>query len=180
MKVVFLVLAVLIVIAVGYVWYLGLFKTITSEDTIEGGFKVVGMEFTGSYSESGKAMKVVDEKLKTTGVKFLKGFGIYYDDPKTTPAEKCRSYIGNILEEKDFNKIPELKTAGFKIDSVPAASSVVAKFPLKNNLSYMIGAMKAYPALSKYMEEKKYKGTQAIEVYDLLGKQIIYIMQYNK
>jgi hypothetical protein len=57
---------------------------------------------------------------------------------------------------------------------------VVAEFPLKTSLSYMVGAMKAYPVLSKYIAEKNYKVTSSLEVYDMSAKRIKYIMQYNK
>ena len=180
MKTVLAVVTVLIIIALCFAWYIGSFTSIKAEDAIEGGYKVVGLEFTGSYSKSGKWMTEVNEKLKNMGLTFSKGFGIYYDNPQTTPSEKCRSFVGNILGEKDFNKISELKSAGFKIDSVARSNSVIAEFPLKSNLSYMVGAMKAYPVLSKYIAEKNLKVTLSIEIYDIPAKKIIYIMQYNK
>lgn len=86
--------------------------------------------------------------------------------------------MGNILEEKDFSRISELKSAGFKVDSVPIAKSVVSEFPLKNALSYMVGPVKVYPVLSKYMSEKRYKSTLSLEIYDMPNKKITFIMQY--
>jgi hypothetical protein len=176
MKTILTVVVSLLIIALAFTWYSGDFTRIKAEETVEGGYKVAGLEFTGSYSKAGKSISEVDKKLKDMGVNCSKGFGIYYDDPKITPQEKCRSFVGNILEEKDFYKIPELKLAGLKIDSIPKSKAVVAVFPAKTFLSYMIGPLKAYPVLSQYINENKYKVTFSLEVYDMPEKRITYMM----
>lgn len=173
-----IILSVLIVALIG-AWYLGVFSTLNIEDKKEGGFTAAGLEFTGPYSEVGKHMKAVDEKLKSAGITSKRGFGIYYDDPKTTPPKKCRSFIGTVLEEKELDKISRLRSEGFKIDYIPLSEAVVTTFPAKSSLSYMIGPMKVYPAMSKYLEDKKYTVTRSLEVYDMPAKKITYIMQYE-
>ena len=178
LKIILTTLSAIIIILLLFGWYIGFFKSIIVEEKEEGGYKVVGMEITGPYSKVGKSMMDIDKKLKDSGIICTKGFGIYYDDPKIIPAEKCRSFVGNILEEKDFSRISELKSAGFKVDSVPIAKSVVSEFPLKNALSYMVGPVKVYPVLSKYMSEKRYKSTLSLEIYDMPNKKITFIMQY--
>lgn len=178
LKIILITLASLFFIILLCGWYIGFFKNIEPTEKQEGGYTAAGMEFTGPYSKAGKYIMDVDNKLKAMGIACEKGFGIYYDDPKAVPAEKCRSFVGNILEEKDFNRIPELKSAGFRIDSIPRAKAVIAEFPIKNTLSYMFGPMKVYPALSKYMSEKGYKCALSLEVYDTPNKKIIFIMQY--
>jgi hypothetical protein len=180
MKTILAIIAAVIIIALGFAWYIGYFTAVKTEDTIEGGYTVAGIEYTGPYSKAGKYIEEVNEKLKKQNVTCSKGFGIYYDDPKTTPSEKCRSFVGSILEEKDFGKIPELKSAGLRIDTIPRISSVVATFPLKSTLSYMIGPMKVYPVLSKYISEQKYKVELSVEVYDMEAKKMTFIMQYKK
>jgi hypothetical protein len=180
MKTILLIIASILIVVLVFAWYIGYFTSITPEERIEGGYTVAGLEVTGPYSKSGKSMQEVMEKLKNLGVECTKSFGIYYDDPKTTPADKCRSFVGGILEEKDLGKLSELKTSGLKVDSVARVESVVAEFPLKNSFSYMIGPMKAYPAISKYLEEKKYKVSLSLEVYDPFAKKITYIMQYSR
>lgn len=178
LKNIFVVIAVLVVIALLFGWYIGFFNKVNTNEMIEGGYKVVGIEVTGPYSKVGKSLMSVNKKLNDMGIVSTKGFGIYYDDPKTVPPEKCRSFVGNILEEKDLNKISELKSAGFRIDSIPKTTTVVAEFPLKNSISYMVGAMKVYPVLSKYIEEKGYKATMTVEIYDPVNKKIIFMMQH--
>ena len=72
-----------------------------------------------------------------------------------------------------------LKSEGFKVDSVPKGNAVVVELPIKNNISYMIGPIQAYPAISKYMQAKGYKPKLSLEVYDVPVKKIYYIMQYS-
>ncbi|MGZ4056798.1 MAG: GyrI-like domain-containing protein [Bacteroidia bacterium] len=180
LKIILAIFALLIIIGFIYAGYLNAFSHVNVEDKTEGGYKLVGLDFTGPYSKVGKFMMDAEKKLSDNNIKSPKGFGIYYDDPKITPEEKCRSFVGDILLEKDFNQIPKLKSLGFKIDSIPESPSVVAYFPIKSPLSYMIGPMKVYPEITKYMTEKNYKSNLSLEVYDADNKMIMFVMQYKK
>lgn len=175
----FLVFAVLLG-ALTFAWYLGALNRMKVEDTQAGGFMVAGLDLTGPYAEAGKTMTEIETKLNGIGIKPAKGFGLYYDDPKIVPAEKCRSFVGSILEEKDLDKITQLKSLGLRIDSVSRTQAVVTEFPLKSTLSYMIGPLKAYPAISKYLAEKNYTVKVSLEVYDMKNEHILYILQYEK
>lgn len=179
-KISILILVIIVLGGLGYTAYLGVFSHVNVEEKIEGGYKLVGLDFTGSYSKAGAFIADVEKKLSDSGIKSTKGFGIYYDDPKVTPEEKCRSFVGNVLEEKDYNKMAELKLQGFKVDSIPESESVVTYFPIKSSLSYMIGPMKVYPAFTNYMNEKKYTTNLSAEIYDMSEEKIIFIMQYAK
>lgn len=170
------ILGVLALIVIGFLWYIGVFATIKVEEKTEGGYTVAGVEVVGPYSKAGQHIGEVANKLKEVGVLSTKGFGIYYDDPKNTPQEKCRSLVGFIIEQRDIDKI---KSTGLKVDSVPSAKAVVAEFPLRNMLSYMIGPVKVYPEISGYMSEKKYKPVLSFEIYDSDEKKIIFAMQYS-
>lgn len=180
MKTSFWIFLTVILAGLSLAWYVGAFTTMNITEKTEGGFVVAGLEFTGPYAESGKIMADVEGKVKGLGITSTRGFGIYYDDPKVTPAEKCRSYVGAILEEKDKERIDELKAAGLRIDTLAESEAVVTFFPARTSWSYMIGPMKAYPALSKYMAEKNYELTLSLEIYDRSAGQIEYVMQYKK
>lgn len=177
---VLLVVLLVLIFMVFMAGYIGIFTNIKIEEKEVGGYKVVGKEMRGSYSKVGELMMDVDKQLKDIGINSTKGFGIYYDDPKTVPADSCRSFVGNVLEEKDEGRMDELALKGFKIDSIPFKNSIVAYFPIKTRLSYMIGPMKVYPEFSKYINEKGYKVTGSIEIYNIPDKRIEFIMQYDK
>ncbi len=163
----------------GYAWIAGAFESITVRERNVGGYKLAGLEYTGSYKKSGKFMEEVEKKLNDTGFTYNEGFGIYYDDPKNTPEDKCRSFIGGIIKDMDDDKISKLKAHGFRVDSVMKAPSIVVEFPIKSKASYMIGPMKAYPEISKRLSEKGHKSKLALEIYDIPQKKILYITQYE-
>lgn len=172
-------LGVILLAAFFWGWYIGFFKRLKIKDSEEGGFIVVGLEYTGRYSNTGKLMLNVEEKIKTSKITSNVGFGIYYDDPQVIQEDKCRSFIGHILEEKDYDKIPELISVGLKVDRIPKMKAVSTEFPLRNKMSYMIGPMKAYPAISKYMLKKGYRTSESMEIYDLKNKKISYMMKHD-
>lgn len=178
-KFMIITLAILIPAAgiVIFLWYMGSFSTINVQEKEEGGFIVAGMDVTGPYKEGGKYISKVNSKLQQVHIASHKGFGIYYDNPATTPEEKCRSFMGCVLEEKDLGRIADIEATGLKVDTIKKVKSVVAEFPLKNMFSYMIGPGRVYPAINKYMQEKNYQVTLSYEVYDDAARKITYVMQ---
>jgi hypothetical protein len=178
-RIIVFLISILLLSVLIYSWYIGLFTSVTALEKQEGPYTLAGLEYVGPYKNAGKFMTDVEIKLKAAGIVCKKGFGVYYDNPKTTPEEKSRSFVGGVLEEKDFDKISILKSLGFKVDSVSNAPSVVVEFPIKSNLSFMIGPMKAYPVMSKLILDKGYKTSLSLEIYDRPGEKILYIMQYN-
>lgn len=176
-KILIFLLGVLIVLFV-LANYHGFFLTMEVKQKQDGGYLLAGLEFKGPYSKVGIHMKEVEEKLKGYDVVSDREFGIYYDNPKEVKPEDCKSYIGAILENNDISKIENLKSAGFKLDSIPVKNSLQVDFPIRNSFSYMIGPKKAYPALSKAMEKKGYKSELTMEIYDVHQRKIIFLMQY--
>jgi len=167
-----------LIISVGllvYVWYLGVFNIMPAEEKIMGGYRMVGLEYAGPYSKTGNYMRDVGEKLSSAGIHGKEGFGIYYDNPDLVPEDKCRSFVGVLLDDRDVIKTEQLKAEGFRIDSVPLKAAVVSSFPIRSSLSYMIGPMKAYPKLSRYMKEKNYAADLSMELYNKAEGKITFI-----
>ena len=178
LKITFLVITVLAVIVIAFLAYAGMFTKIAVVEKEMGGFVVAGKDVTGPYMNVGPAMCSVDSTLKANGVMCTRGFGIYYDNPNSVAPEKCRSFVGNILDTADSATLIKIKAAGLRIDSVAKKMSVVIDYPSPNNMSYMIGPMKAYPALNKYITEKKIAPVLSLEIYDVPAKKTYYVMQY--
>ena len=168
-------LTVFVVIA----FYNGVFEKIDIQEKERGGFKLVGLEFKGPYSEAGRYINEVEKRLKKNETSSSLSFGVYYDDPKKVKPKDCRSFVGIILEKKDLEKIPLLLADGFKIDSIPFKKSLQSEFPIKNTFSYMIGPWKVYPKLSKYMKERNYTVDLMMEVYDTGNRKIDFLIQYH-
>lgn len=177
LKIILIIIAALAVLIIGVMWWLGFFTKVEVMEKEVGGYILAGKDFTGSYSLVAPTMMKVDKDLRKMGIECTKGFGVYYDNPQVTPQEKCRSFVGNVLEAKDTLKIEEIVSKGFKVDTIDIKPSLVVEFPSPNKISYMIGPMIAYPALNKYMKEKGLKTSLSLEVYDVPAKKTLYIMQ---
>jgi hypothetical protein len=85
-----------------------------------------------------------------------------------------------VLGAKDLGKVALLKKKKFNVVNIEKQKSMVAKFPLRNALSYAIGPTKGYPALMKHMKEKGYKMAVPYEIYDMAAGKILYIMEIVK
>jgi hypothetical protein len=120
------------------------------------------------------------DALSGAGITSSTGIGIYYDDPAAVSGQNLRSEVGSVIASADSNKLDK-NSADYKIKVVPGGNKVVVEFPLKNSFSYMVGPIKVYPIMNKYMTEKGYK-TQVprIELYDMTAKKMYYMADIVK
>ncbi|MCU0848407.1 MAG: GyrI-like domain-containing protein [Spirochaetes bacterium] len=167
--------AALIAAAAAYAVYSGLFTGVVITEKSIGPLKLVYEEHVGDYRESGRIQNTVYRELASAGIMTKKGFGIYYDDPKTVPAEKLRSRVGCVLESEDYGKIP-VPGKKFKIMDLPEKKCVYAEFPHRTWLSILFGISRVYPAMSEYVRAKGYRFSEVIEIYDVPMKKIEYAM----
>uniref|UniRef100_H3DAV6 Testis expressed 264, ER-phagy receptor a n=1 Tax=Tetraodon nigroviridis TaxID=99883 RepID=H3DAV6_TETNG len=119
----------------------------------------------GPYKECGAAFT----ESSSIGPK-LSSIGVFYDDPKQRPPEKCRYAVGSVLcegEEKPDEELQKMyEKFGFKVFSLPEVShAVTTTFPCTTSLSYVLGPYRVYPRLGSYIEERKLCAFPFIEVY---------------
>ncbi|XP_075966503.1 testis-expressed protein 264 isoform X2 [Anarhichas minor] len=119
----------------------------------EGSYKDCGAAYTESCS--------IGPKLNTVGV--------FYDDPKQRPAEKCRYVVGSVLcegEEKPDEELQKMyEKFGFKVFSLPEVShAVTTSFDCTTPLSHVVGPYRVYPRLASYIEERKLCAFPTIEI----------------
>lgn len=118
----------------------------------------------GSYKDCGAAYTEtcsIGPKLSTVGV--------FYDDPKQRPSEKCRYVVGSVLcegEEKPDEELQKMyEKFGFKVFSLPEVShAVTTSFPCTTPLSHVLGPYRVYPRLASYIEERKLCAFPTIEI----------------
>ncbi|XP_072238326.1 testis-expressed protein 264 [Leuresthes tenuis] len=99
----------------------------------------------------------------------LNSIGVFYDDPKQRPSEKCRYVVGSVLCEGDEKPDDELlklyEKFGFKVFSLPEVShAVTTSFPSTTHLSHVLGPYRVYPRLTSYIEERKLCAFPTIEI----------------
>ncbi len=173
--IILIVIGVILVIITGFYTYYGGFKKITFDIIEQGGETLVYEDVTGDYRQAGEVSdRVYYSLLNEHNIETFKGFGIYYDNPREVERSKLRSKVGCILEETDFDKIPELEKS-FNIKTYPHKKYLVTEFPYKDNFSIFTGIMRVYPAIHKYIESNDLKiDGHIMEIYDIPNKKIIY------
>ncbi|XP_036387648.1 testis-expressed protein 264-like [Megalops cyprinoides] len=165
----------LLVTVVGFVLYSGLLSEITigtgsppiKNITIAYKYKV------GPYKDCGALFT----ESCSIGPK-LNCIGVFYDNPKTYPAEKCRCAVGSILSEGDEQPDEELvrlyEKFGFKVFSFPEVThAVTTSFPNRTPISFLLGMYRVYPQLWRYVKERKLCAHPLMEIYK---DQLIYYM----
>ncbi|QZY53781.1 GyrI-like domain-containing protein [Crassaminicella profunda] len=179
LKIALVVIFLIIVAIVLFLNYLGLFSKIVIEEKEMGPYVLVYEDHKGDYKGTRKIQdNIYNILLNEYGIETFKGFGVYYDDPKKVSKEELRSIAGCILEEADYNNIEKLKENNLKVKETSKQQCIVVEFPFKNAFSVFIGIMKVYPEINKFVEKNGLKQKEIMEVYDVLAKKIIYIMNY--
>ncbi|MCC5928012.1 MAG: hypothetical protein JJU28_02095 [Cyclobacteriaceae bacterium] len=156
--------------------YMSVFKKIEIRQKQEGDYVLAGKKFTGPYHKIAPVMDEVDRLLREKGINCVKGAAIFYDNPKETPKEQCRSFAANVIEKDHLSRLQEIKSMGLEVIIIERQNSLVAEFPIRNVLSYMLGPMKIYPAFEKEIRASKAVPQLSYEIYNIPDKKILFVM----
>jgi DNA gyrase inhibitor GyrI len=176
-KVALIAVAVIIVGLIAFYAYYGGFKKVSVGVKADGGEMLVYRDVVGDYAQTPEVFnEIYYALLNDYQVETHKGFGIFYDNPGTVEKSKLRSEVGCILEDEDSHRVIELE-AGFNVKTLSEAEYMVAEFPHKGMISIMLGIMKVYPALTRYVKKHGYAEAPVVEIYDVPNKKIIYMRE---
>ncbi len=175
MKIVLIILGLVVVIASSLFIYYGGLKKVDFYIAKQGGETLVYVEQTGDYSKSaGPIDKMYYSLLNEEGLETFRGFGIYYDNPRKVEKSRLRSEVGNILEDPDPEILKKLE-GRYNIKILPEKEYIVTEFPYRGKLSVMMGIMKVYPAMNRYVKENGFdEDGWVMEIYDIPGRKIVY------
>ncbi len=174
MKVALLVIGIIIVLFIGLYAYYGGFEKITVTEGKQGGETIVYENVTGDYSQTSRyTNKLYYDLLNNDRVETTKGIGIFYDNPRQVEKAKLRSEAGCVLNDADSTTIGRL-SGKYLLKTLSEKECISVEFPLKGNLSFIIGVLKVYPALNDYSEAHGYKESPVTEIYDVPGRKIVY------
>lgn len=176
-----LLVTVLVLAAISFVFlaYMGVLTKPSVSEAKMGPYLFAYEEYTGPYMNTGKVFDKVYRSLKSDGIETTRGLGVYFDDPSVVPAEKLRSQCGSIIEDKDASRFAKVARK-YLIKRIKSSDSLVVEFPIRNSFSYMVGPMKAYPALGEYALAKGYKVTGTYELYDMPAGKIFFVMEISR
>ncbi|MBU0576115.1 GyrI-like domain-containing protein [Patescibacteria group bacterium] len=176
LKILGVVLLALLLLTVTVLTHAGLFESVVVTEENVGPYILVYQDHIGSYYKVKPAMNEVHNGLLNMGIETYRGAGVYYDDPQEVPTDELRSEVGSILEEKDLDKLDQIKQT-YEIKEIPQQRSIVAQFPIRNTLSYIIAPAKVYKKIQLVWQQQAYpKAKYGFEIYDVSKKKIIYIM----
>jgi DNA gyrase inhibitor GyrI len=109
-------------------WY-GYFSTVSVLEKPVGPYTMVYKVYVGAPAGIGSVLDEISQSLITEfHVEQPVKFGLYYDDPKVTPPEQCRTLVGCIIEneqEGDLHAISEKYTVAI----LPRGMAVVVDYP---------------------------------------------------
>ena len=176
-----IVAAAIIMVFAAYGYYGG-FRTpaVAVENT--GGETFVYENMIGDYAQSPKYMDDVYYFLRDElGIHTTKCVGVYLDHPDEVAVDERRSEVGCILD----NTVDSITMAKieerYNVHDLPYGTYVTTVWPNKGRMSIVIGIIKVYPAMERYIQENGYIETGPVmEVYDQPTKQIIYRQKVAK
>ncbi len=163
--------AVLVIGGVGFLAYLGMFSTVAVAEKEMGPYTMVYESFVGPYAQSGQVFERLYKSLKADGIEAEDGIGIYYDDPRKVPANQLRSDCACVLTPEQVVKAQSLGTK-YRFKTLERSPCLVAEFPIRNPMSYMIAPMKTYPALAEAAKAKGLATGAPYEYYTMKLKQM--------
>ena len=155
-------------------WY-GYFSAVTVQEKPVGPYTMVYRVYVGSSSGVGPLLAEIHASLVGEfQVENPVAFGLYYDDPKTTPPDECRILVGCIIEDDQDGDLHAI-SAKYSVAIFPRGMAIVADYPYRNKLSVLFGMLKAYPALLTYGEEHQIARKPILEMYDAKRGRIRYV-----
>ena len=175
MKIALIILGLVVVIVAALFIYYGGLRKVGFNIVKQGGETLVYVEQTGDYSKSADPIdKMYYSLLNEEGIETFRGFGIYYDNPQKVEKSRLRSEVGNILEDPDPAILEKLE-GRYNIKTLPEKEYIVTEFPYRGKLSVMMGIMKVYPAMKRFVRENGFdEDGWVMEIYDIPGKKIVY------
>ncbi|MDU1904226.1 MAG: GyrI-like domain-containing protein [Dysgonomonas sp.] len=179
LKIVLVIIAILAIACTAVYAFYGGFSTIEIRTEKTGGDIFVYESVTGDYSQTSLYTDKIYHSLLEDSIHTTRGAGIFYDNPKHVEISKLRSEVGCLLDNEPDSLQMITISEKHKIKTIPEGNYITAQIPFKGPLSVVIGILKAYPAINKYMEENNLPldKSPVIEIYDMSNKKIVYLKQ---
>ncbi|MBU4315124.1 hypothetical protein KJ673_01835 [Patescibacteria group bacterium] len=157
------IIVAIVLLFAGYLWYLGLFSSITVDERAMGPYALVYQEYVGSYNDVGPVFDEVYNKLVSDGIDATLSMGVYYGNPDVVDELELKSEVGSLIDEVQATLINREK---YSVKDIDQEQYMVVSIPFKNSLSYIIGVMKAYQAIEAYRLLHGYSQSEySIELY---------------
>ena len=147
---------------VAYLAHLGAFLTVEARKERLDALTVAHVVHSGQHHQVGPSFKTLKAACDAAGVRDEGGYGgLFYGVPGKHGPESLWSRPFVVLSpdsaEADLEALrrhlPEAELL-----TVPAQEVIAVRFPFKNMLSFMLSAMKAYPAIHRFVSAGECQG----------------------
>lgn len=168
LKIALSLIVIVVALAIAAFGYLGGFRSITIEEKQMGPYLFAYREMVGTdFSKVSEITTALDAELRSKGVTTLQPFDLFNPEGG--------GEIGFAVSESEAE---QLLNSSIRIKTIPMQQCMVATFPWKNPMSYMIGFMKVDPALEAYRKTNGYRKTWAATRHN--GDTITYLQPIVK
>jgi effector-binding domain-containing protein len=145
----------------------GSFKSVSIEKASVGPYVAVYKNRLGAYHESSATLIQIEELLKENNFLCIQSFGLYIDDPNQVDAERLRSELGCLFDEKfktPLEKLISEKNLDLNIKYLDTKNYVVGTF----EGSPALVSLKVYPKIKEWAQQQRYTlKTEALEIYEI-------------
>jgi hypothetical protein len=152
----------------GFAAWLGAFETVTIVEQPIGPYTFAYRELPNATpADVGRVTEELAAELGAAGASGLRPLGVYKPDGSAE--------IGLAVAEGD-SKLARL--AGVKVRTLAAENGMVAEFPWRMPLSFVVSYLRVNPAFERYREAKGYEIAPAWVLLD--GKTIVNMMPIER
>ena len=162
-----------LLLATGGLGYLGAFASVEVTEERVGPFSFAYVEHVGDYDETGRLTAQVAEALERAGLPGCKPLAVYFDDPATVEVADLKSEVGCAIDAQ-VGVALQRSGSSLALRRIVARRSMVARFPWRSPLSFLVGFYKVGSALERYRAEHDY--AQAPVLVLLEGDVLTYAM----
>ena len=156
-----------LLLAIGvFLGWLGAFSVVTVQEQDLGPYSFVYVQDTTTeFRKVGQLTKALGDRLDAAGFPQRQPAQIYYPTGRG-----IQNQIGFIVDRT----VPfELLGAETFFRPIPSQRYMVARFPFRNPLSFLVGYFRAGPALAEYRQQKGY--AEGYTMVILEGGSIVYL-----
>ncbi len=166
MKILIITVAALLVIVLGGLGYLGVFSPVDVEERDAGPYHFVYVqEASSDFGKIGQLTESLGQRLEQAGFKNRRPAQIYYPTGRG-----IQNQIGFVVDRPVGREVLGAETF---FRPIPAQRYMMARYPFRNPLSFMLGYFRVDPVFKEYRQVKGYPATSAIVILD--GNTITYL-----
>lgn len=145
-----------IVGTVAILYYLGMFRTVSIQQTIAPAYWIAYLPHTGPYNEIDETIAQVKRNLAEANITTTSPCALLLDDPSIVSKDRLRSKVGVLIS--DGGDVP----GTVQVEQIAPRKILQASF----DGSPMIGSYKAYSAMKQWGKDRGYSlSLPALEIY---------------